>query len=194
MSRPPRAAHEGPGEPCADARLRALAKLDSLEPSRALDRAVLGLAREAASGRARSTRADRGLIVRWSLPAALAAAAVCAVLVHRTTSRPGAGAPPAAERLPEPMPPPQREALERVTVSARYSAATPRVDAAGASGSQPAPPFAGDSPRWLMPLYIEASAPLQRPPPRRREDRARPRDPAARPAGVLDTAAHSRPR
>lgn len=74
----------------SDATLRALAEHDALEPSRSLDRAVLARAREAAA--AENSRARRGgaaPALRWSLPAALAAAAICAVVVQRTTSRSG---------------------------------------------------------------------------------------------------------
>ncbi len=126
MSQRPPACDEPLAEMRADAMLRALSKLDSLAPSRTLDRTVRGLAREAANGRASRTAAA-GRSVRWAFPVAVAAVAVCAVAVHRTASRP-AGPRAVDQRLVEPMQPPQ-------------------------SG-------AGNTQRWLIPAFIQASVPL----------------------------------
>jgi hypothetical protein len=84
-----------------DETLRAVAELDLLEPSRALDRAVLARARMAAHAARAADRRRRsfcGRVLRLGLAAAISAAALCAFLVQRTTS---SSAPPraGAERL-----------------------------------------------------------------------------------------------
>jgi hypothetical protein len=140
MSQHPLACDEPLAEMRADARLRALAKLDSLEPSRTLDRTVLGFAREAASGRAPRMGAT-GRSLRWGFPAAVAAAAVCAVVVQRTASG------PAAPRVADP-----RFVVERMQPSTSPSLEMVRVSARRHSS--------GESDRALLPLLINASAPL----------------------------------
>jgi hypothetical protein len=162
--RPP-ACDEPLAEMRAVARLRELAKLESLEPSRAVDRAVLGLAREAASrrapriraaGDARRRRAAHAL--RWGFPAAVAAAAVCAMVVQRTASRPAA-ARVAAQFIVERMQPSSSNALEMVRVSAHYRGAGSRVVAPAVSAYL-APTGLGESHRALVPSFILASVPL----------------------------------
>lgn len=71
-----------------DSTLRALAELDSIEPSRALDRAVLSRARAAAQTAGASHRSRARRVLGWSVPAAaIAAAAVCAVAMHQRAPR-----------------------------------------------------------------------------------------------------------
>jgi len=138
----------------ADTTLRTLVELDSPEPSRALDRAVLALAREAASGRA-PRRGAGGRPLRWGFPAAVAAAAVCAVVVQRTASSPAT--PSAAAQFLVGRT--QNGALEMVKISAHYRGAEPGVGAPAAPAHL-ARSDLGESHRTLIPSLIFASAPL----------------------------------
>ena len=135
-----------------DAALRALAELDSLEPSRMLDRAVLEEAREAAAPRgaasARARRSQRlAAAVRWGVPAAIAAAAVCALVMPRSASRSMPQHHAAEQRLVERM------------HSASSSALATRVSTAPVDL---APSGSGNSQRPSTPKFIEASQALER--------------------------------
>lgn len=84
---------EGVAELRADSTLRALAERDALEPSRAIDRAVLASARataQAACATGTRRRLGPGPALRWGIPAALAAGAVFAAVTHRTAVHSGA--------------------------------------------------------------------------------------------------------
>ncbi|HEY2590145.1 MAG TPA: hypothetical protein VGI35_01035 [Steroidobacteraceae bacterium] len=156
MSQHPPAWDEPLTEMRADARLRAFAKLDSLEPSRAVDRAVLGLARAAARGGAPPVSAG-GWSLRWGFPAAVAAAAVCAVVVHRTVSRPGAPRVADQHFVVERMQLPQSNALEMVRVSAHYRGTGSGV---AASAAYLASSGAANSHGLLIPSLLAVSTPL----------------------------------
>jgi len=148
---------EGLAQVRDDATLRALAELDSLEPSRTLDRAVLEQAREAAAPRA--TAAPRGAAsararrsqrlasaFRWGVPAAIAAAAFCALVMPRSASR-SVASHAAEQRLVERM------------HSASSSALATRVSTAPVDLAPSGP---GNSQRRSTPKFIEASQALVR--------------------------------
>lgn len=123
MSPRPPAFAEGLAELRSDFMLRALAERDSLEPSRALDRAVLARARAGAqaaretSGADSRHRARTAAALRWGVPAALATAAACAVVMQRMASH--SSVPATDQPVFELMQVAPLGAVEMVSVSAR---------------------------------------------------------------------------
>lgn len=135
----------------ADSALRTLANLDSLEPRPALDQAVL--ARAGAAQTPRATGARRSLRLRPALrcgfAVAIAAAALCAVAVHRMVVRSGA---PHLRISAAP-------AFIETAVSARANRGPPRRDAAP-SPQQALPPQLIDSIESVKPARFTLQPPL----------------------------------
>jgi len=213
MSHQPMACDEPLDEMRADAALRAVAALDSVEPSRALDRAVLGQARAAASGRA--PRMDtRARALRWGFPVAVAVAAVCAVVVHRTASRPGAPRVADQRLLAERMQPPRSTgdfhgwlvpALSEVSAALLSIRTAPphrrgsgeETPRAATRSSERASRREREEREWnrWRPILVEdvaTSIEGSQPPPRPRKNGALPPDAGPR-ATTLSTTAHSSP-
>lgn len=143
----------------ADSTLRRLAERDSLEPSRALDRAVLAAARSSVRGTPEAVtrrRAHRAQALRWGIPAALAAATVCAIVGHRPAARSGT-ARGADQRVFELMQVAPIGALEMVSVSARYRGAGSRASTSAAS--MQAAPRAARKSQHATPELIWVSTP-----------------------------------
>lgn len=155
MSRGPPPFDEGLAELRADTMLRTLAERDSLEPPRALDRAVLARARSAVQpgGPTELGRRSRpASALRWAIPPALAAAAVFAVGVHRTDSHSGTPR-GAGSRVFVLMQVAPISALEIVRVSVRYR---------GAGGSS-ASEHHGSKPAFIETALSTRSVPIASP-------------------------------
>lgn len=135
----------------ADSALRTLANLDSLEPRPALDHAVLARA-GAAARTPRATGARRSLRLRPALrcgfAVAIAAAALCAVAVHRMVV---SGAPHLRISA--------APAFIETAVSARAIRGPPRRDAAP-SPQQALPPQLIDSIESVKPARFTLQPPL----------------------------------
>ena len=156
---------DGIAELRADSTLRALAERDALEPARALDRAVLASARATARNACAAGRRRRlgpGPALRWGIPAALAAGAVFAAVVHRTPSHSGAPRSP-GQPLVEltQLAPITTLAMVRVSVRHRGERSRERASVSPAYGPYVSLRTSNAPERGPIPSLIETSATFQ---------------------------------